>query len=420
MTVNVDAQSGQVSGTLSVTFTPDAPIDRVVLRLWPNGGPRGVTAPRAVLTQSFVSVGRSQESRVAATLLTPTAVQLPVQAAAGESISVRAAFSVAIPGEHNDRISITRGPQRSFVAARLGSFIPVLAWEPGVGWNLTPPTRSGAESSMTAAADWDVRVDVSHPDLTVLGSGEEVEPGHWISAGQRDWAMSVGRFGSADGSLVSSAVSLGPGRRTVRVTVGVAAPLRESASAYRARVVRAIRVLSDLYGDYPWPTYTLAITPGLKGGIEFPSHVMQGPGSTGRTTTHEVAHQWFYGLVGNDQGRDPWIDEGLATWAEARADGTLAAFASKAIPGDGAGRAGRAMTYWDAHRSSYYRSVYVQTLQALNALGDELGVDCALSRLIGTKGHAIARPRDVIDALSAQFPDASTVLRTYGIVSDAR
>ncbi len=30
---------------------------------------------------------------------------------------------------------------------------------------------------------------------------------------------------------------------------------------------------------------------------------------------HEVAHQWFYGLVGNDPYRDPWLDESLTNWA---------------------------------------------------------------------------------------------------------
>lgn len=31
---------------------------------------------------------------------------------------------------------------------------------------------------------------------------------------------------------------------------------------------------------------------------------------------HELAHQWFYHLLGNDQGLEPFLDEGLATWAE--------------------------------------------------------------------------------------------------------
>lgn len=30
---------------------------------------------------------------------------------------------------------------------------------------------------------------------------------------------------------------------------------------------------------------------------------------------HEIAHQWWYGLVGNDQLKEPWLDEGLANWS---------------------------------------------------------------------------------------------------------
>jgi aminopeptidase N len=30
---------------------------------------------------------------------------------------------------------------------------------------------------------------------------------------------------------------------------------------------------------------------------------------------HEVAHQWFYGLLGNDQMRQPWVDEGFADFS---------------------------------------------------------------------------------------------------------
>ncbi len=30
---------------------------------------------------------------------------------------------------------------------------------------------------------------------------------------------------------------------------------------------------------------------------------------------HEVAHQWWYNQVGNDQVRSPWLDEGLAEFS---------------------------------------------------------------------------------------------------------
>jgi aminopeptidase N len=34
-----------------------------------------------------------------------------------------------------------------------------------------------------------------------------------------------------------------------------------------------------------------------------------------RSTAHEVAHQWWYALVGNDQINEPWVDEGLTEFS---------------------------------------------------------------------------------------------------------
>jgi aminopeptidase N len=31
---------------------------------------------------------------------------------------------------------------------------------------------------------------------------------------------------------------------------------------------------------------------------------------------HETAHQWWYGMVGNDQALEPWLDEALCTYSE--------------------------------------------------------------------------------------------------------
>ena len=40
------------------------------------------------------------------------------------------------------------------------------------------------------------------------------------------------------------------------------------------------------------------------------------PSRLERTVVHEVAHQWFYNLVGNDVQTDAWVDEAIATYAQ--------------------------------------------------------------------------------------------------------
>jgi aminopeptidase N len=33
-------------------------------------------------------------------------------------------------------------------------------------------------------------------------------------------------------------------------------------------------------------------------------------------SVHETSHQWWFGLVANDQANEPWLDEALATYSE--------------------------------------------------------------------------------------------------------
>jgi hypothetical protein len=197
--------------------------------------------------------------------------------------------------------------------------------------------------------------------------------------------------------------------------VGVQAGVAESPQLYLGRALQAIDQYQRRFGAYPWPVYTLAITPGLVGGIEYPMHVMQGPASNGRSTSHEIGHQWFYALVENDQARDPWLDEGLATWAETGVEGTLGALRARAVPADGRGQLGRPTSYWDSRSSVYFASVYVQAVQALAALGPPPLVDCALALYVALHAYRIARPADLVGALQTVFADAPAVLARYGV-----
>jgi len=132
------------------------------------------------------------------------------------------------------------------------------------------------------------------------------------------------------------------------------------------------------------------------------------------TASHEVAHEWFYGLVGNDQARDPWIDEAFATYAEALDHGTAHRYLTARIPADGIGRAGAPMTYWEG-RPAYFRSVYVQGAAALlraragRAVAFDQQVRCYLAR----GAHRIATTRDV----ARSIPLAVAQLQKAGALS---
>ena len=75
-----------------------------------------------------------------------------------------------------------------------------------------------------------------------------------------------------------------------------------------------VRTLGDAFGEYPYPEVDVVLTgSGGFGGMEYPTIVSSEP--SGITIAHELAHQWFYGIVGNDQYHEPWLDESFATWA---------------------------------------------------------------------------------------------------------
>jgi aminopeptidase N len=78
------------------------------------------------------------------------------------------------------------------------------------------------------------------------------------------------------------------------------------------------------FGPYPFAEFDVVETANIAGGIEYPGLItmpIQNYGQIGGffqwATVHEVAHQWWYSLVGNDQQDEPWLDEALTQYSTA-------------------------------------------------------------------------------------------------------
>ena len=321
-TAVVDVAGSSVTGSVTVAFTPDLSTSELFLRLWANS---------PVLTASGVHEDIGTITRDGAALavdqpdVTTVHVSLPAVVQAGERITVTVPYTLTVPGGNADRVA------RDNDTMRLGSFLPLLAWEPGVGWAVDPATTVHGESATSPTADYDVAI--SAPDgYDVLGSGVRGADNHWRASAVRDVGFSIGHFVLAEDDVGG-----------VHITLGVDRSVGDDPARYLNLITDSFRNYPARLGAYPWPTYTAAVMPGFDGGIEFPTHVMHGAGSTTRSIVHEVAHQWFYSLVGNDQGRDPWLDEGLASYVEYVQVGSLSSRKAQQIPPDAAGRAGEPM-----------------------------------------------------------------------------
>jgi len=79
-----------------------------------------------------------------------------------------------------------------------------------------------------------------------------------------------------------------------------------------ARSARALEWLEGVFGPYPYPQLTnLHRIEG--GGTEFPMLVMDGGPGQG-LILHEFAHQYAHGILGNNEWKDAWLDEGMASF----------------------------------------------------------------------------------------------------------
>lgn len=87
------------------------------------------------------------------------------------------------------------------------------------------------------------------------------------------------------------------------------------------RVVEGFSFLQEKIGAYPYRQLSIVDALITAGGIEYPNLVMINgyiisPRELAITIIHEMAHQWFYGLLANNQTRHGWMDEGFTTFFE--------------------------------------------------------------------------------------------------------
>lgn len=85
----------------------------------------------------------------------------------------------------------------------------------------------------------------------------------------------------------------------------------------------AVRCYTRWYGPYPYTSLSIAESV-VSGGMEYPMLVLVGGGEDSFTRlfevtlVHELAHQWFYGVLGNNELEEAWLDEGFASYTEMR------------------------------------------------------------------------------------------------------
>ena len=79
------------------------------------------------------------------------------------------------------------------------------------------------------------------------------------------------------------------------------------------RTIKAMRFMESVFGPYPYPQITNVHRVEGNGGTEFPMLIMDASASEG-LIVHEIAHQWAHGILANNEFKDGWLDEGMASF----------------------------------------------------------------------------------------------------------
>jgi hypothetical protein len=256
---------------------------------------------------------------------------LPEPLAPGCSVSIRLRFKLTVPEIDPGGDGAYQGYfGRSARQLNLGSWLPTVAVRADGKW-VSHEEISIGEQDVLDVADWDITFHVKNASdgLKVAAPGEVKQngPADWrfIQTGVREFSASfsdlfkVGYRKLPDG-LVIELYHFDDTR------VPGASGVIDSADHALDVAAKAASLYEDLYGRYNHPRLVV-VQADFPDGMEFSGMVFVG-GSYFRSyggspaayltliTAHEVAHQWWYGQVGNDQAENPWLDEALATYSE--------------------------------------------------------------------------------------------------------
>jgi len=191
------------------------------------------------------------------------------------------------------------------------------------GWVLHDPSGLG-EHLVYDASDFEVNIKTTGTGVTIAASGLE-EPASSGSAGEwTRYRLGGGRtfaFSASDRFFIKeSAVD------TVVIRSYYFEGYDGAGQGMLNASVKAVGLFKDLFAPYPY-TILNVVQSDLNDGQEYDGLVFlatkfyddYGGSEKSNLVTigvHEIAHQWWFGLVGSDQALEPWLDEALCVYSE--------------------------------------------------------------------------------------------------------
>ncbi|HEY8869502.1 MAG TPA: hypothetical protein VIM30_08925 [Candidatus Limnocylindrales bacterium] len=348
----------------------------------------------------YITIGSVTVNGAAATTAWTTTTNLQVTVpptSPGSTITVAIPFNLTIPaGTGSSSFSLRMNYYNGILI--LGNWFPVVSrvhdaygiGDPQVTWNASTITFN-----LTTSVSFGRNAVAATGDL-VSAPASSGTAWQFVAHNVRDYAVAIG----PTFSLYSTPVGSTTLKAYAKSGAGGATMLSTMTAAFQKYVTQ--------YGTYPYATLTMAQAGSSGWAMEFPT--MNFIGSNYLTNSyviwHEVAHQWFYGQLGDDQLTEPWLDE---AWAELSARYFLGLSLSNCstVP------INEAVSYWPGTLTDgdwsgcngYFETVFHRGTTFLNTIRADMGTSTffsAIRNYIGLHRYGLTTGADELRYLDAQ------------------
>lgn len=313
-----DNHKNEVTGHVAVTLqeTRTEPQTEVYFHLYPNvfrnwkyGKESKPTRPGFIQISNVKVNGTPVKESIRETIMK---VPLPNPLPIGQSARIEMDYRLRLP-QGGTRLNTFKN------TAFLAQWYPILAVKDQEGWHTEPYTTTG-DPFYTQMSDFEVtfRVPQGYRVITT-GDDREQEYRSPITIKQenvRDFAAVL----TKDYKVIRGKAG------DTEVNLWYLGGMEDVALTLHGAAVSGMNFYGEKFGKYPYKEVDVVLGETGYGiaGMEYPGLVTSIPRMPTRTgqspavnvIVHELAHQWWYGVVGNNQVKEPWLDEGLTTFSE--------------------------------------------------------------------------------------------------------
>lgn len=238
---------------------------------------------------------------------------LPQPLQPGTPTTLTLSFNINIPAKSSNGIF-----GYDFNQINLVEWYPfIVPREASGGWILHDPISFGEHLVYDSS---DIEVNLKTDSDVVIAASAPSEPnGEWTRyrlLGARTFAM------SASDEFIVTDTAVGD----VVIRSYYFDGYQTAGDAMLFAAMQAVSIFSAKFAPYPYQTLAVVQTDIHDGqeydGLVFLATDFYGQyngGARNNLTTigvHEIAHQWWFGLVGNDQALEPWLDEAMSVYSE--------------------------------------------------------------------------------------------------------